>query len=79
MENIEKCELAETFKHGEFVIDKDGQLGTLLEVTGKCDAAPDDASPLVKLAAGRAVHVAVRGVPDADLGTLMEHFRTKRR
>lgn len=66
---------SEEFEHGDFKITKDGQLGTLLELTGVAERQ-EGSVLLVKTAEGRPLHVAVRGLPDATVHEFVEMVRT---
>ena len=69
--NISEIVAAGDFEHGDFKITKDGQLGTLLEITGVAERT-DNSVLLVKTAEGRPLHVAVRGMPDALVKEFVE-------
>ena len=73
--NLTQCVAAEEFEHGDFKITKDGQLGTLLELTGVAERQ-DGSVLLVKTAEGQPLHMAVRGIPDATVKEFVEMVRT---
>ena len=71
--SLELCQAAETFTHGDFDIQKDRTLGTLLELRGVCVRA-EDCAQLVRAAEGRPLHVGVRGMPPEDVAQFISYI-----
>ena len=78
LDQLATCEASTTFDHGEFVIDDNSRLGTLLEISGRCRPPEDPKAKDVpsRMALAGQVHMAVRGL--GDVAAWVERIRELR-